>query len=42
MLRAFWADPRIPSRLKLAWRWALRVVGDLRGGDLREPLPLVA
>lgn len=41
MLRAFCADPRMPSRLKLAWRWALRTVGDLRG-DFREPLPFVA
>lgn len=41
MLRAFWAEPRIPSRLKLAWRWVLREVGDLRG-DFMEPLPLVA
>lgn len=41
MSRAFWADPRIPSRLKLAWRWLLRAVGDL-SGDFTEPFPFVA
>lgn len=41
MFRAFCAEPRIPSRLKLAWRWALRVVGDFRA-DLGVLLPFVA
>lgn len=40
MFRAFCADPRIPSRLKL-WRCDLSAVGDLRA-DLGVPLPLVA
>lgn len=40
MFRAFCADPRIPSRLKL-WRCDLSAAGDLRV-DLDTPFPLVA
>lgn len=41
MFRAFCADPKIPSRLKLVWRCVLSDAGDLRV-DLDEPLPFVA
>lgn len=40
MFRAFCADPKMPSREKLVWRWLFRADGDFRAG-LAEPLPFV-
>lgn len=42
MLRAFWAEPRMPSRLKLGVRCDLMpAVGDLRPPPLPPPPPLL-